>query len=465
MKQNIQLKHTQQLNLSPSLKQAIELLQCSSLEFTQEVGRVLLDNPLLELAEIEDDSSSSVEVDASIRTAAEEATEAFEPDSMDWQWSEISGHGEGYDDYDPMLNVAQESTFREYLLTQLAEYHLDMRTNSIVTLVIEELDEQGYLRAPMVEIIDHLPLELMLGSDEFAVGLKLLQQFEPAGVGASNLQEFLSLQLQRKEQNVTQKIAQLIVDKYFATLATGSGVKLSKTLGCTAQALQEALNLIASLNPYPASGFSRKKTHYVSPDVVVKKRAGLWCVHLNRQSVPKVRLNQMYAQAVACADGQNEMMTCLQEAQWFLKSIEQRFETIYRVATEIVKVQQAFFDEGDLGMKPLTLKDVANELGIHESTVSRASTQKYLLCPRGLFELKYFFSAGVSAGAGNVVASNLAVKAKIKDIIAAENPVKPYSDNMIRQLLQQEGVSIARRTVAKYREILQIKAASERKFS
>lgn len=473
MKQSIQLKQTQQLSLSPQLKQAIKLLQCSSLEFTQEVERILLDNPLLELEnEVEEDFSVGTEMGAGasdkvltqeISSSQEEGREAFEPDSVDWQWSEVSGHG-GDDEFDPMLNVAQEDTFREYLLTQLSEHRLEARDNGILTLLIEELDEKGYLTTSLVEMVENLPLELMLEPEEFAIGLKLLQQFEPVGVGSSNLQEFLCLQLKSKESNPAQETALSIVQNHYDALSAGQGSKLAKILACPEQVLQDTLSLIASLNSYPASGFSRERTHYVSPDVVVKKQGKKWVVNLNRKSVPKVKLNQMYAQAVACSDDQNEMMGRLQEAQWFLKSIEQRFDTISRVATEIVEVQQDFFDEGDLGMKPLTLKDVADKLGVHESTVSRISTQKYLLCPRGLFELKYFFSQGLVSDSGDL-ASNMAIKARIKDIVAAENPAKPYSDNVITQILKQEGISVARRTVAKYRETLQIKSASERKFS
>ena len=262
-------------------------------------------------------------------------------------------------------------------------------------------------------------------------------------------------------------LAQFILTEHFDLLANKQTRQLTKVLPLPEKKIEDALTFISSLDPYPASGLDgEEQTHYISPDITVKKHHDKWIAHLNKRNQPNIQLNQLYAQAVATYEGKTDLSGSLQEAQWLLKSIQQRFETIYQVAQEIVLVQQAFFDEGEIAMKPLTLKEVASKLGIHESTVSRACSQKYLLCSKGLYELKYFFNQSVSLGgceSDNNNISNMAIKAKIRDIIAQENPQKPLSDEKITQSLLVENISVARRTVTKYRESMNIPSARDRK--
>ena len=475
MKQHIQLTQTQQLNLSPQLKQAIKLLQCSQLDFDLEIKNYLESNPLLEIT---NDTNDLSEAESQVLTPEnnphEENTtntnteiEAFDPESSDWQWSDVSGHQTHDDEYDPMFNIAQPVSLRENLLEQMSEYPLSTRDQAIIILLIDELDDHGLLGITLEEIAENLPLDLMIGEEELSFGLNLLQQFEPAGVGARSIQESLLLQAKNRPQNSDALLAQFILTEHFDLLANKQTRQLTKVLPLPQKKIEEALAFISTLSPYPASGLDGEaQTHYISPDITVKKHHSKWIAHLNKRNQPNIQLNQLYAQAVASYEGKTDLSGSLQEAQWLLKSIQQRFETIYQVAQEIVEVQQAFFDEGEIAMRPLTLKEVASKLGIHESTVSRACNQKYLLCSKGLYELKYFFNQSVSLGncdsdSDNI--SNMAIKAKIRDIVAQEDPQKPLSDEKIAQSLMADNISVARRTVTKYRESMNIPTARDRK--
>ncbi len=476
MKQHIHLTQTQQLNLSPQLKQAIKLLQCSQLDFDLEIKNYLETNPLLEIS---NDTNDISEAESQTLTPEnnphDESTtdtnsdiDTFDPESSDSQWSDVSGHNYHDDDHDPMFNIAQPISLREKLLEQLSEYPLSTRDQAIITLLIDELDDHGMLSTSLEEIAEHLPLDLMLTEEELSFGLNLLQQFEPAGVGARNIQESLLLQAKSRPQNSDALLAQFILTEHFDLLANKQSRQLAKILQLPEKKINDALTFISALSPYPASELDHdEQTHYISPDITVKKHHGKWVAHLNKHNQPNIQLNQLYAQAVASYEGKTELSGSLQEAQWLLKSIQQRFETIYQVAQEIVQVQQEFFDEGEIAMKPLTLKEIASKLEIHESTVSRACNQKYLLCSKGLYELKYFFNQSVSlsgcdADGDNI--SNMAIKAKIRDIVAQEDAKKPLSDEKIAQLLIKENITVARRTITKYRESMNIPPARDRKL-
>ena len=475
MKQHIQLTQTQQLNLSPQLKQAIKLLQCSQLDFDLEIKNYLETNPLLEISNDTNDISEAESQTLTPENNPHEENvtdtniemEAFDPESADWQWSDVSGHNYNDDEHDPMFNVAQPFSLRESLLEQMSEYPLSTRDQAIITLLIDALDGHGLLTTSLEEIAENLPLDLMISEEELSFGLNLLQQFEPAGVGARDIQESLLLQAKSRQQNSDSLLAQFILTEHFDLLANKQTRQLAKILQLPPQKIEDALAFIATLYPYPAFGLDdSEQTLYISPDITVKKQKDKWIAHLNKHNQPNIQLNQLYAQAVATYEGKTELSGSLQEAQWLLKSIQQRFETIYQVAQEIVLVQQAFFDEGEIAMKPLTLKEVANKLGIHESTVSRACNQKYLLCSKGLYELKYFFNQSVSLGGSNSDSeniSNMAIKAKIRDIVAQEDAQKPLSDEKIAQSLMADNISVARRTVTKYRESMNIPAARDRK--
>lgn len=476
MKQNLNLRQIQQLNLSPQLKQAIKLLQCSQLDFEAEIKNYLESNPLLEISEDASNLSEAEDETISLEdglskddsSVVDSDIEIFDSDSADWQWSSVSGHNHEDETLDALLNIAQPFSLRDSLLSQVSEHSLSTRDKALLTLLIDELDDKGFLATSLDEILENLPLDLMVLEEELSFALSLLQQFEPAGIGSRNLQESLLIQARSRIQDGTTMLAQFIIKEHFDLLSTRQKKQLAQVMRLPEEKIDEALELISSLNPYPTSNLATTEIHYVSPDIkVVKNKDKKWIAILNKQNQPRIQLNQLYAQAVAMSEEKTAISSSLQEAQWLLKSIEQRFETIYSIATEIVTVQQEFFDLGEIAMKPLTLKDIASKLNIHESTVSRACTQKYLICDRGLFELRYFFNQGIQLNddtdSEENSTSNMAIKARIKELIAQEDTAKPLSDEKITQLLEKDNISIARRTVSKYRESMHIPTTRERK--
>ncbi|MCS3804925.1 RNA polymerase sigma-54 factor [Chromobacterium alkanivorans] len=472
MKQTLQLKVSQQLTLTPQLQQSIKLLQMSTLDLQTEVERFLLDNPLLERG---DEAPQGEAPDAPAGQEQDAAAEARDEASGDdgergaeagelSDWGSGGRRGDGDDELDPMLNVPCPISLREHLLAQLGEVALPTRDQAIVQLLIEELDDDGYLGQTLEDIASHLPLELEIEADELMIGLRLLQQFDPPGVGARSLPEALALQLQRLDPDEPQReLALAIVRDHLALLGNRDYTRLKKQLGVDDAALRAAQALIARLNPRPTAGFGANDTQYVIPDISVRKRKGRWVATLNGGAVPRLRVNQMYARLLAENRGGNgEMSSRLQEAKWLVKNIQQRFDTILKVAEAIVERQQSFFEHGEVAMRPLILRDIADELGLHESTVSRVTTQKYLLCPRGLFELKYFFGSALETDSGGECSAT-AIKAHIRSLIDAESPSKPLSDSALVEALAKQGIQVARRTIAKYREAMQIPPVNQRK--
>ncbi|MBV8048656.1 MAG: RNA polymerase factor sigma-54 [Paludibacterium sp.] len=468
MKQSLQLKVSQQLTLTPQLQQSIKLLQLSTIELQAEVERYLLENPMLERA---DDSPSTDQPadapQATEQTATDDgATQTDEPGVSALQdWGSGGGGGGGHDeDYDPFHNVPCQPTLREQLLAQLGEVSLARRDHAVVQLLIEELDDDGYLSTPLAELAAALPDELDIDESELATGLRMLQQFDPPGVGARALSESLALQLGRLDDSTPGlALARTIVRDHLDLLGARDYTRLRKQLGCNDDALRLAQALIATLNPRPATGFDASDTHYITPDVTVRKRKGRWVAELNAGAVPHLRVNQIYAQMLSENRQQSgDLSGRLQEARWLVKNIQQRFDTILKVSEAIVDKQQAFFEQGEVAMRPMILRDIAEELGLHESTVSRVTTQKYLLCPRGLFELKYFFGSALETDSGEECSAT-AIKAHIRKLIEEENPAKPLSDSAIAAQLSSQGILVARRTVAKYREAMQIAPVNQRK--
>ncbi|WP_024303859.1 RNA polymerase factor sigma-54 [Pseudogulbenkiania sp. MAI-1] len=465
MKQSLQLKVSQQLTLTPQLQQSIRLLQLSTVDLQTEVERFLQDNPLLERGD--EPAAESAPAD----TAGGEAeAERHDTDSGDTggeltDWGSGSRRSnDGDDDYDPMANVPRPVTLREHLLAQLGEIALPERDSAIVQLLIEELDEDGYLTTDLQELAASLPLELGIEEDELAFGLKLLQQFEPQGVGARSLSESLALQLAQLPDSTPGKaLARTIVSEHLTLLGNRDYTRLKRLLDVGDVELKAAQALIARLNPRPAAGFGADDTRYIIPDIAVRRVKGRWRAELNNAAVPRLRVNQMYAQMLSENRGAGgELSARLQEAKWLVKNIQQRFDTILKVAESIVERQQAFFEHGEVAMRPLILRDIADELELHESTVSRVTTQKYLLCPRGLFELKYFFGSALETDSGGECSAT-AIKAHIRQMIEAENPAKPLSDSALADELAKQGIQVARRTVAKYREAMQIPPVNLRK--
>lgn len=482
MKQSLQLKLGQQLTLTPQLQQSIRLLQLSTLDLQQEVEQFLHDNPMLERDEggsedgegrddnQQDDAPATTPDNASQADGAGTERERERDESErdldlvnDWS-AAASRDASDEDDFDPHANLSRTPTLREHLLGQLAELQLPVEDRALVAFLIEELDDDGYLTTPPDELLAHLAAELDVGEDELQVGLRLLQQFEPAGVGARNLAESLALQLAARPADPLRDLALTVARDHLPLLANRDFGRLKKLTGADDAALRAAQKLIASLNPRPATGFGNGDTHYVVADVVVKKaRSGEWRAELNPAAQPRLRVNSLYAHLLHHhRDGGSQLSARLQEAKWLVRNIQQRADTILRVSQVIVERQQAFFERGEVAMRPMVLRDVADELGLHESTISRVTTQKYLNCPRGLFELKYFFGTALDTDNGGECSAT-AIKALIRKLIQQEDPKKPLSDSALADALARDGIQVARRTVAKYREALQIPAVSLRK--
>jgi len=369
------------------------------------------------------------------------------------------------DDADFPQIAAESPSLREHLLSQLALTMLEPRDRSLVALLIDALDEYGYMTMPLEELAQLIPPEHGVEPEELQIALKHLQNCDPTGVGARNAQECLELQLHAHPADTPGlALALAIVRQHLALLAARDFVRLKKALGCGDDQLRQAQQLIQHLNPHPGAEFAAVETRYVIPDVVVKKEKGVWIASLNQDAMPRLRVNRMYADILQNTRGASgsQLSQQLQEARWLIKNVQQRFETILRVSQAIVDRQRHFFEHGEVAMRPLVLREIAETLGLHESTVSRVTTQKFMLTPRGIFELKYFFGSHVATEAGGACSAT-AIRALIRQLVAAEDAKKPLSDSKISQILGQQGIVVARRTIAKYRESLHIPPVNLRK--
>lgn len=465
MKQTLQLKVSQQLTLTPQLQQSIKLLQMSTLDLSSELERYLLENPLLEHSDGSDSPPAEGDAPAT-QESSNDTAEDRQQDSMeltDWGSGSSGGSRDGDDEFDPILNAPCRPTLREHLTAQMRETQLGQRDSALLALLIDELDDDGYLQTPLEDVAAELPLELDVEAEELETLRKLMMQFEPMGIGSRDLGEFLALQLGNLPPHTPSlPLARLLAGEHLALLGSRDYTRLKKILGVGEAELRAAHSLIATLRPRPTSGFDQGETHYVAPDIHVVRRGGRWVAQLNRGSLPKLQVNQLYANMLQQRDSSHNLSGQLQEARWLVKNIQQRFDTILKVSESIVERQQAFFELGEVAMRPLILRDIADELGLHESTISRVTTQKYLLCSRGLFELKYFFGNALETDSGGECSAT-AIKALIRQIIDGEDGKKPLSDSAIADKLTAQGIQVARRTVAKYREAMQIPPVSLRK--
>jgi RNA polymerase sigma-54 factor len=495
MKQSLQLRTSQHLALTPQLQQSIRLLQLSTLELHQELEQILGENPLLERLDDPLDHSVRLLADGAISAPAPNGAEAT-PDTLqppqdsaapadsdapyeggadgegdgasaaegDSDWSDV-GRSKNPDDDDSRPQIeASHCTLREHLLEQMRVTVTEERDRVLMELIIDALDDNGYLEETLEEIHARLPEEAEVELDELRTALTLLQSFDPAGVGARSASECLALQI-RQLPNVplvTRRMALTIVDKYLTWFAQREFNKLKKALDCDDEDLREAQAVIRLCNPHPGAEFASDVSDYVVPDVIVKKARNGWQVTLNNDVMPRLRVNAMYANLLKQGKGESAMGAQLQEAKWLIKNMRQRFDTILRVAQAIVERQKNFFSHGAVAMRPLVLREIADTLGLHESTISRVTTQKYMLTPHGMFELKYFFGSHVATEAGGE-ASSTAIRALIVQLTGAEDPKNPLSDSKIADMLGEQGMVIARRTVAKYREALKIPPVSLRK--
>ena len=488
----LELRHGQHLALTPALQQSIRLLQLSTLDLEAEVASALAENPLLEQeGDGLQDSGAPVQVTRSGDVSGEGVQETGSDSSQDSvQESVTSGTDDTFqaerermdfssdsrssrdDEHSERPESARISNLREYLLEQLGTTRLSRRDAALVELLIEELNDDGFLASPLEEIVSWMDPALDLEVDDFRAALKMLQSFDPAGVGARDLGECLDLQLQFADierfpeirDDSVLKTARNLCQHHLAMLATGNMTRLREALQCEAEVLRRAHALVLRLNPRPGSGWNKPAADFAVPDVIVRKTRQGWVASLNEGVVPRLRINAMYAQAIGSArSGENAALHGqLQEARWMIRNVAQRFDTILRVSQAIVAHQQLFFNKGWEAVRPLTLKDIAAELGMHESTISRATTQKFMLTPFGTLELKRFFSTGLVTE-GKESTSATAVQTRIQSLIQSEDRKKPLSDSQLVSLLDQDGITIARRTVAKYRELLRIPTAPLRK--
>ncbi len=493
MKQSLQLRTSQHLALTPQLQQSIRLLQLSTLELHQEIEQILGDNPLLERLDDPLDHSVRLLGDGAINNApapgeappapgqqaegegsapAEgEGAEggAVDGDRPDNEWSEgsgaSSGSGSSSDDEDgrPQLEACA-ITLREHLMEQVRETLLSTRDRALAELVIDALDDNGYLEEPLDDIHARLPEELEVDLDELRCALAMVQSMDPVGVGARSAAECLALQIRRMPgvPMVTRRMALKIVEGYLTWFAQREYSKLKKALDCDDEDLREVQAVVRQCNPHPGAAFASNVSDYVVPDVIVRRAKNGWAVTLNQDVMPRLRVNSLYATMLKQGRSESQMGAQMQEAKWLIKNMRQRFDTILRVAEAIVERQRNFFSHGAVAMRPLVLREIADTLGLHESTISRVTTQKYMLTPHGMFELKYFFGSHVATEAGGE-ASSTAIRALIAQLTGAEDPKNPLSDSKIAEMLGEQGMVIARRTVAKYREALKIPPVSLRK--
>jgi len=506
MKVSLQLKLGQQLTMTPQLQQAIRLLQLSTLDLQQEIQEALESNPMLEVQEENEPSqtekkedtnetSESSDIDStgngleSTSTQQETTADKHESENDDWSsdtiptdlpvdtaWDDIypnnapvGGAAPDDENSDFESRNSTGATLNSHLLEQLNLVTMSDRDRLIALSLIDSVNLEGYLCSSLEDQHEGLynendddPVEL----DEIEAVLKRIQHFDPPGVCARDLPECLLLQL-RQLPDVTPWLpqAKLVINHYLNLLGSRDYAQLMRRSRLKENDLKEVISLIQTLNPKPGEEIASSEAVYVVPDVIVKKTNGRWRVELNPEIAPKIRVNSNYASYIKRADSSTDntfMKDQLQEAKWFIKSLQSRNETLLKVSSKIVAHQQGFLDYGDEAMKPLILHDIAQAVDMHESTISRVTTQKYMHTPRGIFELKYFFSSHVSTAAGGECSST-AIRAIIKKLILAENPKKPLSDSKIADVLKEQGINVARRTIAKYREAMMIPPSNERK--
>ena len=510
MKPSLQVRLSQHLALTPQLQQSIRLLQLSTLELHQEVEQMLEQNPFLEtddeggpafeplterLSPAERAGERETERAAETGPASEGSDDAPALDNADFGGTEREDweNGTERDDFDGIRETPGKSSasndgdelegqdrdtawpsLQDHLREQLSGLRLSPLDAAAVMVLIESLNEEGYLDDTLEAIAEQLA-----GADADAeqheellsrlqCALRFLQSMEPTGVGARDLGECLTLQLRQLPRSQAQLIAILVCKQHLEILARRDLKRLMAATGADEDLLRQAQAMIVALEPKPGRRFARAEANIIVPDVIVQKAGRGWRVTLNPEVMPKLRINDLYANAIrgqrgAAGNGSAAGLSSrLQEARWFMKNILQRFDTILRVSQAIVERQKNFFTHGEIAMKPLVLREIADELGLHESTISRVTTAKYMTTPYGTFELKYFFGSSLNTDAGGN-ASSTAVRALIRQLVAAENPVKPLSDSQLSTMLDEQGIQVARRTVAKYREALRIKPANLRK--
>ena len=484
MKPSLQLRISQQLTLTPQLQQAIRLLQLSTQDMHQEVARMLEENPMLEVA---DESATTIFQTAPRSSSTSTTSDESEPSRSDDRgddrvaddfgadsfgnepadWNTGGGAMRSTDDEDETYpeQAAEQASLRAHLHNQLTTSSLDDKDRHVVGMLIDALDENGYLAQDLEEMVAFLPAELEITLDDLETALVQLQHLDQPGLAARNLGECLALQLKALPEDTPERdLAIRLVCHHLALVAAHDFAKIKRLLRCTDDELRAAQCLITDMNPKPGAEFGQSVADYVVPDVVVEKHRSKWHARLNVEAMPKLRVNQIYANILQQRGEKNssQLATQLQEAKWLIKNLQQRFDTILRVAQAIVERQTNFFEHGEIGMRPLVLREIADELELHESTVSRSTTQKFMLTPRGIYEFKHFFGSGLATESGGTCSST-AIRELIKQLVNAEDQRKPLTDSRMSEILAQQGIVVARRTIAKYREALRILPVNLRK--
>ncbi len=493
MKQSLDLQLGQHLTITPQLQQAIRLLQLSSIELQQEIQEALETNPLLE--ESEDDASEQKSDEAEQETDG--APEAVLPDSGSLQPTDMemdrgnvddTSDGDGEGDWGETIDVplptasrgnnddflldidarnSRPQTLRDHLHWQMQMTPFSDMDREIALAIIDSISEDGYLACGLEEIRQILAPDHDVELDEIEAVLHQIQNFDPPGVAARDLSECLQLQLRMMDVATPylQQARQLATPEYLALLANRDYTQLRRQTKFRQEDLQQAVLLIRQLNPRPGGKVQANQTNYIVPDVFVRKHKGVWRAEMNGEVAPRLRINREYEKLIHRGDTSADnryLQDQLQQARWFIKSLNSRNETLLKVARTIVDRQRAFFEHGPEAMKPLVLHDIAESVSMHESTISRVTTSKYMLSPRGIFELKYFFSSHVGTVDGGTCSAT-AIRSLIKKLIENEPSSKPISDSKIAKILEQQGINVARRTIAKYRESMNIPPSNHRK--
>jgi RNA polymerase sigma-54 factor len=485
MKPALQLRISQQLTMTPQLQQAIRLLQLPVTELSTQLEQMLAENVMLDLDETPGPGIGGGEMDAPVPTEAEAGPTGDDGDGGDWDdgdagaaapeegrgdddsllWSEASSGGGNWNDEDgrPEASDRSQETLHAHLLWQLATERFDPREISIGQALIDAINDAGYLTEPLEAILATLDPTAGFSMADVEQTLAKVQALDPAGVGARDLGECLGIQLRQLHPSVPGRdLALAIAADGLDLVADQQLTMLRRRLAVSGEDMDTALALIRNCNPKPGLAVQPAADDYIIPDVYVRKRQGRWTVDINRSITPRLKVNQTYANLVRGDSDHTTLRNQLQEARWLVRSLEIRNETLLKVALCIVDRQAAFLERGEEAMRPMVLRDVADVVQMHESTISRVTANKYMHTPRGVFEFRHFFSSQVTGDDGSEQSST-AIRARIRRLISQEDPAKPLSDAQLADTLAKEGIQVARRTVAKYREGLNIEPSSERK--
>jgi RNA polymerase sigma-54 factor len=471
LKPSLQLRLTQQLTMTPQLQQAIRLLQLPVMELQAQIQEALDQNVMLEVDESETAEAEAAEAEAAEpveepRDDVEDPTELASASETSWEDVQRTGPSEAPRSGEPPTTFEyadrSEETLKDHLLWQLELENLDPRTTAIGQAIIDAINDDGYLTDDLDSIRATLAPDVFAGVEEIEAVLQLVQRFDPVGIAARSVSECILLQLEQLAPDIEGlALARAIAETHLELVAEHQYGALKRQLKASDEELEEALGLVRSCHPRPGASVYAPAAEYVIPDVFVRRSDGHWVVELNNSISPQLRVNQMYAGSLGRGEEYDVLKAQLQEARWLIRSLEIRNETLLKVALTIVHRQTEFLEQGDEYMRPMVLRDIAESIEMHESTVSRVTTNKYMHTPRGVFEFRYFFSSHVAGDEGEQ--SSTAVRAKIRKLVTGENAEKPLSDNQIAHLLSAEGIKVARRTVAKYREAMGIPSSSDRK--